>query len=49
VPDGSDAREASIRATLGNLKRRADALFAKRGAEPDAAPVPTFRVTGLKR
>jgi hypothetical protein len=34
VPDGTDDRKAALRSSLGNLKRRAEALYRRRGGTP---------------
>ena len=49
VPDGDDARRAALRASLGSLKREAEALFRARDASRPRAVdgrVPEFEVRG---
>lgn len=50
VPDGDDARRAGLRASLGSLKREAEALFAARGDAPRIVTgrVPPFEVRGAR-
>ncbi|MCG3134102.1 MAG: hypothetical protein HMLKMBBP_01388 [Planctomycetes bacterium] len=53
VPDGEDDVRAALRSSLGNLKRRSDALFAARtaaGGKPRTidGSVPPFVVRGVK-
>lgn len=50
VPDGDDARRAGLRASLGSLKREAEALFAARGDGPRIVTgrVPEFEVRGAR-
>lgn len=50
VPDGDDARTAGIRASLGALKRDAQARFAARAGAPRtvAGRVPPFEVIGFR-
>lgn len=50
VPDGDDARRAGLRASLGSLKREAEALFAARGDGPRIVTgrVPEFEVRGVR-
>jgi len=46
VPDGDDARRAGLRASLGSLKREAEALYRERGAagRPSGGTLPDFQV-----
>lgn len=50
VPDRDSHRRAALRASLGSLKREAEALFLRRGAEPRTVEgaLPAFQVRGLR-
>ncbi len=50
VPDGDGARQTALRGSLGNLKRRAEALYAARGGEPICVDgdVPRVPLSGVK-
>lgn len=50
VPDGESDVRASLRSALGNLKRRAEPLFAAAGGKPRTLrdTLPEFVVTGVK-